>query len=105
MTAVVPAGSAAMAAYDPEADRDLGLEDFDEEDLVMPRFSIDHENACFKDNASGEQTQTLECIVLGLVKQRVLWDVEPGASTPLCKSYDNHQGYANPKSFPWRATK
>lgn len=86
---------------------ETGLEDFDSSDAVIPRLTIVHDEAQFKDNLSGEQFNAVNLIILGLVKQRVLWapEVDDGDS-PMCKSPDNKVGHPNvdapkDKRFPW----
>lgn len=82
----------------------VGLEDIEATDLVMPRLGIDHKTAEFVDNTSGARYTEIECILLGLVKQRILWhpEVDEG-DQPLCKSYDFHHGHPN-DDFPWSAS-
>jgi len=101
MTDIVPVG-----AYDVD-----GLEDFDESDMMMPTLRIGHNQdvGVLIDNLSGERFQTLEVVILGLVKQRILWNPEIGETKedPLCKSYDFDFGYPdaeNPTRFPWSAS-
>jgi hypothetical protein len=84
-----------------------GLEDFGVTDAVIPRISIVHDSGIWKDNLSGQTYEKLRMIVLGLVKQRVLFHhiVDEG-DVPMCKSPDHNTGYPNPeapakKSFPW----
>jgi hypothetical protein len=71
-----------------------GLEDIDVTDLRVPRISIDHKNNLFVNNLSKEKFETLTVIILGLVKQRILWPVKQDEdSKPLCKSPDNRHGF------------
>lgn len=82
-----------------------GLEDFDNSDLVMPRLKINHTEAAFEDNLSGSTYEGgIEVILLGLIKQRVLWPPEPGGDNerPLCKSFDFRAGVPG-DSFPAKA--
>lgn len=85
----------------------IGLEEIDSDDLVMPTLTISHKEGKYVDGLSGEQFDTLEVVLLGLIKQRILWDVElEDGQAPLCKSYDHATGVPDPKSparFPWRA--
>jgi hypothetical protein len=90
-------------------DFETGLEDFDMEDAVIPRLTIVHKEAEFKDSLSNEQFGKLNVIILGLVKQRVLWHqtVDDG-DWPMCRSADHNTGFPNlsdeqPKNkrFPW----
>ena len=86
-----------------------GLEDFDADDMVMPKLTIEHAEGVFVDSLSGERFPTLEVVLLGLVKQRILWPVDVAAEVeaPMCKSYNFLEGRpdpANPTRFPWKAS-
>lgn len=91
------------------ADFETGLEDFDMTDAVIPRLSIAHKEAQFKDSLSGEQFDKISVIILGLVKQRVLWHQEvDDDDRPMCRSTDHNTGFPNmsdeqpkEKRFPW----
>lgn len=80
-----------------------GLEDFEASDLVMPRLRIVGKDAEFEDNLTGERHGKITVILLGLVKQRILWapEVEDGDG-PLCRSLDFHNGLPFVKEFPWK---
>lgn len=92
----------------PAGTYDTGLDDLTPNDLVVPRLKIKHKDGVFEDGATGEQTPVLYCVILGLVRQRVLFhhNVEDG-DVPMCKSPDFQVGYVNldppnkKKSFPW----
>ena len=84
-----------------------GLEDFKASDAVLPRIKIIQTEGVWQDNLSNRKFQTLRFVVLGLVKQRVLFhhNVEDN-DVPMCKSSDFDTGFPNPdaptkKSFPW----
>ncbi len=99
---VVPS-STNTPAFD---DDDLtGLEDVEATDLALPRLSIDHDDGQFVDSLSGERHDQITGVILGLVKQRVLWPPEMGEENapPLCRSYDFHHGRPGEK-FPWQAS-
>lgn len=82
----------------------IGLEDFEDDDQVMPRLQIVQKEAVFEDNLTGERYDELDVVLLGLVKQRVLWPPEMEAdSFPLCKSYEAKDGHPTDK-FPWKAS-
>lgn len=85
-----------------------GLEDFDPStDLVMPMLRIDNDKAELVDNLSGERFDSLEVVMLGLVKQRVLWPAEMGDGEPLpplCRSYDFLLGRPDVDRFPEKAS-
>lgn len=88
-----------------------GLEDMDDSDIVIPRLTLDHKKGLFRDNMTNAEYPSLECIILGLVKQRVLWDatVEEGEKKPMCKSTNHIQGFpllkGQDKTFPWALSK
>lgn len=87
----------------------LGLEDASISDIVIPRLRIVHDQGMIADNLSSEQYSNLKVILLGLVKQRIMWheDVED-EDRPQCKSPNFEQGFPNvaedtpkKKRFPW----
>ncbi len=87
----------------------LGLEDASVSDIVIPRLRIVHDQGMIADNLSSEQYSNLKVIILGLVKQRIMWheDVED-EDRPQCKSPNFEQGFPNvaedtpkKKRFPW----
>jgi hypothetical protein len=93
-------------------DFETGLEDFTQDDAVTPRLSIQHKEGTFKDSLSGQEFEKLTCIMLGLVKQRILWyhqvDDNSKNEYPMCRSLNHEYGFPNldeevPKSkqFPW----
>lgn len=107
MTVEPHAGSGAVEAVPEEWA--TGLEDVGVGDVVIPRLTIIHDQGKFKNNLSNEEFDTIDAIVLGLVKQRVMWDakVEDG-DKPECKSPDFEHGFPNvrddipkDKRFPW----
>lgn len=84
---------------------DTGLEDFDSTDMVMPRLNIDHNEAVFVDNLTGQKFDKMRVVLLGLVKQRILWAEEVGdGEGPMCKAYTFDTGHPNLKTFPWKAS-
>lgn len=104
---VTPHGGGDVAQYDFGAD--TGLEDVGVGDIVIPRLQIQHADAVFKDNLSGATYDSLKVVLLGLVKQRIMWhdEVDDG-DKPLCKSSDFEHGFPNvrddvpkDKRFPW----
>lgn len=104
-TAVEPAKSNLPANVNPDLEGlDTGLEDFETTDMVMPRLSIDHGEAVFVDNLTGERHEKMHVVMLGLIKQRILWDDEvKEGDKPLCKSFDFRNGHPNEATFPWSA--
>jgi hypothetical protein len=104
MSDVVPAevvpGSGTLALPD---DPMAGLEDFDTSDMVMPRLQINHKTATLKDSLSGQEYPELDVVMLGLIKNRILWadEVEDG-DRPLCKSHDFQHGNPDLLRFPWK---
>lgn len=86
-----------------------GLEDVTSDDLVMPRLVIDHKKGKYVDSLSAEEFDSLEVVMLGLVKQRILWPAEIGENkeAPLCRSYEFEFGHPDPTNtarFPWKAS-
>lgn len=75
---------------------DTGLEDVDVSDVIIPRLQIQHTTGTWKDNLSGVEYPSLNVILLGLVKQRIMWgeDIEDG-DKPQCKSPDFVHGFPN----------
>lgn len=106
MTDIVPASSGGTVAVPTDDDLLVGMEDFDQSDQVMPTLRIDHTKGVWVDGLSGEEFPVLEAILLGLIKQRVLWppEVEESSKGPLCRSYDFTVGHPDMQNFPWRAT-
>lgn len=95
-----------VEAYDPSI-MSTGMEDFDpNKDAVMPTIRIDHKKGKFVDGLSNEEFDKLRCVMLGLIKQRVLWppEVEETTQPPLCKSYDFEVGFPDPVRFPWKVS-
>lgn len=87
-----------------------GLEDVRASDIRVPRIKIVHKDGLFQDPLSGATFSKLKCVILGMVKQRVMWDkkVEDG-DVPQCKSTDFEFGHPNVNDelpgrlrFPWR---
>lgn len=118
MTTVEPSQGNNLPATQGNFDRPEGLEDFGTEDQVMPMIRIDHTHAQFVDSLSEQRYDELTVVMLGLIKQRVLWppDVkaEGDAEPPLCRSYNFNEGHpSSPQKFangtemerfPWEAS-
>lgn len=99
---VVPAEQASVpATMDP--DLMVGMEDLDESDIVMPTIKIDHKEAKFKDELTGQLTDSLDVVTLGLVKQRIMWHPDPSDDPPLCQSLNFKDGRPGEK-FPYEGT-
>jgi len=87
----------------------VGLEDVEATDLVIPRLRINHQEGIFEDPLTNTNYEDLNCVILGLVKQRIMWDDEVGeGDKPLCKSPDHDHGFPQlsedlpkDKRFPW----
>lgn len=95
MTVVPTEGGGAVAPYDDDL-ANVGLEDIGVGDVVIPRLQINHKDGTFRDNLSKAEYGTLTVILLGLVKQRVMFDddVQDG-DRPQCKSPDFEHGFPN----------
>lgn len=93
----------------PMGTYETGLDDLTSADLTVPRLRIAHKDGVFKDSATNEELPELICVILGLVRQRVLFhhNVEDG-DKPMCKSPDFKAGYptmeptSKEKAFPWK---
>ena len=97
-----PAGEVSLPVEDM-----TGLEDFDQAiDAVMPTLRIEHKDGTFVDGLSGESFPELKIILLGLIKQRVLWeaDMDESSKGPLCRSYDFKTGVPEIDRFPWKSS-
>lgn len=81
-----------------------GLEDIDAADLVMPVYKMDHDNKCWVDSLTNQQFPVIRGIVLGVLKQRILWPADPGVAgeTPICRAYDLETGYPDEDKFKVR---
>lgn len=97
--------SSTEVAVPGEYDGPEGLEDFSPSESSIPILKIDHESGKIEDSLSGKSYDSMEFIVLGLIKQRVLWPAEVGEDPgpPLCKAYDAKIGHPHLKDFPWKA--
>lgn len=92
-----------------EFDDAVGLEDIGVTDVVIPRLQIVHADGVFMDNLSKNVYPSLKVILLGMVKQRIMWDdkIDEG-DRPQCKSTDFINGFPQMrddipkrKQFPW----
>lgn len=94
--------------------RPEGLEDFEVSDQVLPTIRINHartEGPCYEDALSGQQYENLVCVLLGLIKQRILWppELSNDKASWLCRSYNFTEGHPtrgntdSAKNFPWEA--
>lgn len=107
MTVDATGSGTAVEPY--EAYEDIGLEDVDASDLVIPRLLIDHKKGVFVNNLSKEEFPALTVVILGLVKQRILWPEKlDEGDKPMCKSPDFVHGFPRwgegipkTKQFPW----
>jgi len=89
-----------------------GLEDFAPSDRVVPTLRINHKESVVEDSLSGAKYSELTVVLLGLIKQRVLWPPDMGEEKeqPLCRSYNFTEGHPSPpeekslvERFPWEA--
>lgn len=88
----------------------VGLEDVAASDIRIPRLKILHKEGKFFDPLTGTEFPVLNCVIFGIVKQRVMWDstVDEG-DVPQCKSADHNIGFPNISDevvgrlrFPWK---
>lgn len=78
-----------------------GLETVRSEDLALPIIQIDHKKNAFVDKLTGQEYATLDVVMLGLLKQRVMWPSDLDSKDGLlCKSQDGSTGTPREK-FPW----
>lgn len=94
MTVATPeGGGSAVVPYDEDFGN-LGLEDVEASDLVLPRINIDHDKGVFVNSLTKQEFPALTAVFLGLVKQRVMWPekLEDG-DKPRCKSPDFIHGF------------
>lgn len=110
---VTPSGPGTdVQPFDPNEFGNVGMEDIGVGDLVIPRLRIVHAEGVFEDNLTKQKFSKLQVILLGLVKQRIMWDddVQEG-DRPQCKSPDGDLGFPQmrkdipaAKQFPWQAS-
>lgn len=95
------------------SDYDTGLDDLGS-DLAVPRLKIAHKEGKFVDPSDNMRYPEIVCIILGLVRQRVLFDAKVDTNNPekpMCKSPDTAIGFPNmnpenaKKGFPWDKAK
>lgn len=110
MTTPNGAGSAVVPA-DQYSGLESGLGDIAPEDLRMPRIGIDKDTGEFVDSMTNAQYPRIDAILLGCIKQRVLWqpNMPENPVGPMCKSPDFETGYptmqGSPEElFPWAAS-
>lgn len=81
-----------------------GLDDFDAGDLNLPRLRILHAEGKFYNPQTEEEFDSLDCVILGFVKQRVMFDPvfsdDKVSEGPWCKSNDFVNGFPG-EEFPW----
>jgi hypothetical protein len=106
-TDVATTSSGTVATPDEEV-YSSGLEDIERSDMRIPRIRIIHSDGVFEINE--QRFDTLDCIILGLIKQRIMWDDEVrDDDVPQCKSPDFEHGFPNMRpevparlQFPWK---
>lgn len=98
--------SAEIARPEDVADVIEGLEDFDPNQGVIPILKVDHDEGIIEDANSGQTWTQLDVIILGFIRQRVLWpaEVSDTKELPLCRAYEGKVGRPPvPSRFPWEA--
>jgi hypothetical protein len=89
----------------------MGLDDMTQADLSIPRLQIVNKKGVFKDSLSNTEMQSLNVVILGLIKQRTLWPTKIGdtPAKPMCRSNDFQHGFPNLEQpqhpFPWQVSK
>jgi len=96
----------ALVPSAPGLENYTGMDDLSPEDLTMPRLAIgSNENAgVFIDSQTSQKFSEVDIIILGIIKQRILWPATMGdqKSNPLCRSYDFDRGHTDEDKFPWK---
>jgi len=96
----------ALVPSAPGLENYTGMDDLSPEDLTMPRLAIgSNENAgVFIDSQTSQKFSEVDIIILGIIKQRILWPATMGdqKSNPLCRSYDFDRGHPDEDKFPWK---
>jgi len=84
-----------------QSDMPDGLEDTDASDLTTPVYRIDHEGGVFVNGLTNERMQSFDVILLGRIKQRILWPMDVGGDgeAPMCRSYDFANGIPRPETW------
>lgn len=106
---------ATQAPATPQRVQDIdGLEDVEARDIAMPIIKIQHTDTeegypVFADPTGTSLDKKIEVVVLGMVKQRVMWDpkrrqVGDEKVYPQCRSRDFHTGRPDQENFPWGRT-
>jgi len=96
-----PATRPGNAVAVPNTGLPEGLEDTEATDLTMPIFKIDHEKGVFIDSLTNEELPAFKAILLGRIKQRILWPMDQGGGgeQPMCRSYDFQTGIPRPATW------
>lgn len=86
-------------------DLNVGLEDIDSSDMMMPTLRLNHGDGVMEDSLSGETFDRVTAIPLGVIKNRILWPAEMGddKAPPLCRSLNFTEGIPDGDNFPWKA--
>ena len=81
-----------------------GLESVNQKDLTIPQIAIDHQAGKFVDRLTGETSDSIDGVLLGLLKAQVMWPPQQSAPgqkpQPLCRSRDAVSGVPG-ETFPW----
>lgn len=78
-----------------------GLETVESDDVSLAIIKIDHKTGTFVDSLTGQSYSEIDGVLLGLLKQRIMWDTDLSAKNGLmCKSRDAKIGTPR-ESFPW----
>lgn len=111
-TEIAPYGGDQSSAVQQFAQGDLntGLDDFGIEEIPTPRLKILHREGQYQDSQTDVVFFGFNAVILGLVKQRIMWDGEDVEGNkndvPKCKSNDYERGMPNVdptslRQFPW----
>ena len=88
------------------------LDELHDDEIPTPRIVVDGKTCQFVNSDTSERYDDLEVIILGLVRNRVMWDrnaTPRDGMTPLCRSNDAVTGRPNisddipvKEQFPWK---
>lgn len=82
---------------DELAQLESGIDGLSADEIPTPRLLIDHHQGVYTDNQTEVPRTELIGIVLGFVRQRIMWPKElpDDGGSPMCKSNDSENGLPN----------
>ena len=93
-TALEPTKSSSEIEEFDDAEWLVGMEDFDVSDAGIPRMKIVGDEGVFEDQSTNINYESITGVVLGFLKQRIMFDIGDGEDhpEPLCRSNDFKTG-------------